>query len=220
MIGRYRINPRTGVYEVLHAQSFGEGDRIEARFAKGDTWLRGRVAEVNGDESYTINYDNGTTEKDVPVDYIVAAVRRVHSSRRSDLHGCCSTVSCTKTVGVVVCVLILCLWIAFFVGASNPKASWSGYDCLVKKWNAEKQYTEVWNAEAGVWQEFKQGRRLFGRADQGKTDTPNSKAHNCKLGGMTLAMLISALVLCCAPLLMLCCTGQLKAHDGGISVGI
>ena len=217
-------------WEAAHipvAQEFKQGDRIEAHAPNSTNWLRGRVgpvkarfakvgSEATDDETYTIIYDNGVVEKDVPVDYVVAAPRRVHSRRRSEIHSCCSTASCSQTGMVVLGVLILCLWIAFLVGASNPKASWSGYDCLVKKWNAEKQYTEVWNAEVSEWQEYKQGRRLFGSGGVGgpqKTDNPDT--HKCKMGGMTLAMLISALVLCCMPLAMLCCTGQLKPHSGG-----
>jgi hypothetical protein len=47
-----------------------EGDRIEARYASMDHWFRGRVAVVNGDGTYNIDYDDGDKERDVPADFV------------------------------------------------------------------------------------------------------------------------------------------------------
>jgi len=47
---------------------YAVGDRIMARFGGGDDWFNGRVAKVNNDGTYDIDYDDGDEETHVAAD--------------------------------------------------------------------------------------------------------------------------------------------------------
>ena len=53
---------------VAMVEVFSAGDRIKARFNGGDDWFNGRVAKVNNDGTYDVDYDDGDEETHVVAD--------------------------------------------------------------------------------------------------------------------------------------------------------
>ena len=58
----------TRTWVVAMAEVFAAGDRITVRFNGGDDWFNGRVAKVNNDGTYDVDYDDGDEETHVVAD--------------------------------------------------------------------------------------------------------------------------------------------------------
>jgi len=52
------------------ADTFEEGDKVEARFRGGTKWFPGRIQRVNRNGTYVIRYEDGDTEEDVESSFV------------------------------------------------------------------------------------------------------------------------------------------------------
>jgi len=63
-------------HNIRRIISLKEGESISARFGDGDEWFSGIILQSNSDGSYSIEYDDGDVEENVPIGRIRINRRR------------------------------------------------------------------------------------------------------------------------------------------------